>query len=157
MVWILVAGLGHGCHKLLPGILTDAHAHFLAERYMLIPDLLQLPAPVRSMQDVIQGDDELYHQKMPDRGGRGGNNFTLIDEPQFGEKSHRIFTGATHHPLDSLLARHGLQRHCDQRTETLILHLRMHRQKAYRGFIISIDIKSPHCHRGCPCSSTTIW
>jgi len=61
MVRILVTRLRHGGNKLLPGILQNAHAHLLAERNMLIPGLLQLPAPVGAMQNIIQRHDGFDH------------------------------------------------------------------------------------------------
>ncbi|MNY62399.1 hypothetical protein D3C86_1992020 [compost metagenome] len=81
MMRILVANLRHGGHKTLAGILADTHAHFFAQGNMFVPRLLQLPTPVRAMQNIVQRRDRFNHQEVADGGRLWRGNFALINKP----------------------------------------------------------------------------
>ena len=141
---ILVADLRHRGNEFLPCVLLNAHAHFFTERNVLIPRLLQLTAPVRTMQNVIQRGDGFDHQKVANRRGLRGSNFALVNKTELGKELDGVFTGATGDALNAFLTGDGLQRHRHQGTEPFILHGRVNRHKANRGFIVGIDIQSPN-------------
>ncbi len=61
VVRILVADLRHGGDEALAGVLADAHAHLFAQRNVFIPGLLQLAAPIRAMQDIVQRRHRFDH------------------------------------------------------------------------------------------------
>ena len=95
----------------MSGVLLNAYAHFFAERNVLIPGLLQLSAPVGAMQNIVQRGDGFDHQKMTNRGGLRGCDFTLIHKTEFSEEFHGIFAGATGDALNAFLAGDGFQGH----------------------------------------------
>ncbi len=140
MVRVLIADLRHGGDKFLPSVLLNAHPHLFAQRDVLIPGLLQLTAPVGTMQNIIQRSDGFDHQKVANRGGLRRGDFALVYKTQLGKELDRIFTRATGDALHALLTGNRLQRHRHQRTEAFILYAGVHRHKANGGFIIGIDI-----------------
>ena len=142
MVRILVPRFRHGGYKFLPGVLLNAYAHFFTQRDMLIPRLLELRAPVATVQNIVQRRDRFNHQKMTDRRGGRGSDLPLIDKAKLGEKLHRIFAGATGDPLHPFLTRYRLQGHRHQRPQPFILYGGMNGHKANGGFIFRIDIQS---------------
>ncbi|MNE45841.1 hypothetical protein D3C80_1401490 [compost metagenome] len=144
MVRVLIANLRHGSDETLAGILADAHPHFLAERDMIVPGLLQLAAPVWAMQNIVQRRHRFNHQEVADRGGLRRGDLALINKAKLGKERHRIFTGATHYPFYPFLACHGFQRHRHQRAEAFVLHRRVDRHKADRRFVVGIDIQPPY-------------
>ncbi len=143
-MWILVAGFRHGGDKFLPGVLLNTHAHFFAERDMIVPGLLQLRTPVTAMQNIVQWGHRFNHQKMAHRRGLRGGNFPLVHEAQLGEKRHGIFTCATGYALHAFLSGDRFQRHGDQCPQTFVLHFRMDSHKTNRRFVIGVDVQSPN-------------
>ena len=140
MVRILVTGFGHGGDEIFAGVLLNAHTHFFAERNVLIPGLLQLPAPVAAMQNIVQRGDRFNHQEVADRRGGWRGNLALVNKTELGKKIHRVFASATGHALNALLTGDGLQRHRHQRTQAFILHRRVYGHKTNGGFVLRIDI-----------------
>ena len=147
VMWILVARFRHGGDKFLSGKLQDTHTHLLAERNMIIPGLLQLSAPVGAMQDIIERNHRLDHQKVAYRRRLRRGNLALIDVAELGEESDRIFTGTAGYPLRAFLTRYRLQGHGHQRTQPFPLHRRMNSHEADSGLIIGVDVETANGDR----------
>ena len=97
---------------------------------MLIPCLLELPAPVGAMENIVQRGDGFDHQKVTNRRSLRGGDFPLIHETKLGKELNGIFAGATGDALDPFLTGNGFQRHSHQRSKAFVLHGGMNGHKA---------------------------
>ncbi len=129
----------HGGYKFLPGVLLNAYAHFFTQRDMLIPRLLELRAPVATVQNIVQRRDRFNHQKMTDRRGGRGSDLPWFTKPSLAKNS-TASSRALQVTRFTFLTRYRLQGHRHQRPQPFILHRGMNGHKANGGFIFRIDM-----------------